>query len=46
MRSLMSSTFGKIRGDLPGTCILLQTVLVVSLAAVLSYLFVTQELLN
>jgi hypothetical protein len=46
MRSLLSSTFGKICGDLPSTCIFLQTVLVISLTAVLSYLFVTQELLN
>jgi hypothetical protein len=46
MRSRMSSTFSKVCSDLPSACIFLQTVTVVSLAGVLSYLFVTQELLK
>lgn len=46
MRNLLSCTFGKVCDGLPNTCIFLQTVLVVSLASVLGYLFVTQELLN
>ena len=46
MKSLITCTFGKVCRDIPGTCIVLQTILVVALSSVLGYLFVTQELLK
>jgi hypothetical protein len=46
MRNLLSCTVGKVCSDIPGTCIVLQIILVVLLASVLGYLFVTQELLG
>lgn len=46
MRNLLSCTFGKVCHDLPGTCIILQMILVVTLASVLGYVFVTQELMG
>ena len=46
MKSLVSCTFGKVCDGLPGACIVLQIILVVVLASVLGYLFVTQELLG
>jgi len=46
VKSLLSCTFGKVCSDIPGTCIVLQMVLVVALASVLGYLFVTQEVLG
>jgi len=46
MKSLISCTFGKVCHDIPGTCIILQIILVIVLSSVLGYLFVTQELLR
>ena len=46
MKSFLSCTFGKVCNDIPGTCIVLQMVLVVALSFVLGYVFVTQELLK
>jgi hypothetical protein len=46
MKSLIGCTLGKMCNDIPGTCIVLQMVLVVALSSVLGYLFVTQELLK
>ena len=46
MKSLVSCTFGKVCGDIPGICIVLQMILVVALSGVLGYLFVTQELMR
>ena len=46
MRNLLSCTFGKVCHDLPGACIVLQMILVVALASVLGYVFVTQELMG
>lgn len=46
MKSLIGNTFGRICSDIPGACIVLQTILVVALSGVLGYLFVTQELLR
>ena len=46
MKSLISCTFGKVCSDIPGTCIILQMILVIALSSVLGYLFVTQELLK
>lgn len=46
MKNLLSCTFGKVCTDIPGACIVLQTILVVALASVLGYLFVTQEVLG
>jgi len=46
MKSLITCTFGKVCNDIPGTCIILQIILVVAISSVLGYLFVTQELLR
>jgi hypothetical protein len=46
MKALLSCTFGKVCKDIPGTCIVLQMILVVVLCGALGYLFVTQELLG
>jgi hypothetical protein len=46
VKNLLSCTFGKVCTDIPGACIVLQTILVVALASVLGYLFVTQEVLG
>jgi len=46
MKSRITCTFGKVCRDIPGTCIVLQMILVVALSSVLGYLFVTQELLK
>lgn len=46
MKSFLSCTFGKVCNDIPGTCIVLQMILVVALSFVLGYVFVTQELLK
>ena len=46
MKSFLSCTFGKVCNDIPGTCIVLQMVLVVALSCVLGYVFVTQELMK
>ncbi len=46
MKALIGNTLGRICSDIPGACIVLQTILVVTLSGVLGYLFVTQELLN
>ena len=46
MKSVLSCTFGKVCSDIPGTCIVLQMILVVALSFVLGYVFVTQELLK
>jgi hypothetical protein len=46
VKNLLSCTFGKVCSDIPGTCIVLQMILVVALASVLGYVFVTQELLG
>lgn len=46
MKSFLSCTFGKVCNDIPGTCIVLQMILVVALSCVLGYVFVTQELLK
>lgn len=46
MKALLSCTFGKVCKDIPGTCIVLQMILVVVLCGALGYLFVTQELLS
>ena len=46
MKSFLSCTFGKVCNDIPGTCIVLQMVLVVVLSSVLGYMFVTQELMK
>lgn len=46
MKSFLSCTFGKVCNDIPGTCIVLQMVLVVVLSGVLGYMFVTQELMK
>ena len=46
MKSLIGNTFGRICSDIPGTCIVLQIILVVVLSGALGYLFVTQELLR
>jgi len=46
VKSFLSCTFGKVCNDIPGTCIVLQMILVVALSFVLGYVFVTQELLK
>jgi hypothetical protein len=46
VKNLLSCTFGRVCSDIPGTCIVLQMILVVALASVLGYVFVTQELLG
>ncbi len=46
MKSLITCTFGKVCHDIPGACIILQIILVVTISSVLGYLFVTQELLR
>jgi hypothetical protein len=46
MRDSLACSFSKACSDLPGLCIVLQTILVIALAGVLGYVFVTQELLN
>jgi uncharacterized membrane protein len=46
VKNLLSCTFGKVCCDIPGTCIVLQIILVIALASVLGYLFVTQEVLG
>lgn len=46
MRAMLGHTFNKICNDIPGTCIVLQMILVVTLSSVLGYLFVTQELMK
>jgi len=46
VKSFLSCTFGKVCSDIPGTCIVLQMILVVALSFVLSYVFVTQELMK
>lgn len=46
MKSTECFAFGKACRDIPGVCIVLQMILVVALAGVLGYVFVTQELLK
>ncbi len=46
MKSFLSCTLGKACSDIPGTCIVLQMILVVVLSIVLGYVFVTQELMQ
>jgi hypothetical protein len=46
VKSFLSCTFGKVCSDIPGTCIVLQMILVVALSFVLGYVFVTQELMK
>lgn len=46
MKSLIGTTLGRICNDIPGTCIVLQMILVVVLSGTLGYLFVTQELMR
>lgn len=46
MKSKLGCTFGKVCNGLPSACIILQTIAVVALSSALSYLFVTQELLQ
>lgn len=46
MKQMLGCTFNKVCSDIPGACIVLQMILVVSLSSVLGYLFVTQEILK
>jgi len=46
VKSFWGCTFGKVCSDIPGTCIVLQMILVVALSCVLGYVFVTQELMK
>lgn len=46
MKNTFFCAVGKVCTGLPGACIILQMILVVVLASVLGYVFVTQELLG
>jgi len=46
MRAMIGCTLNKVCSDIPGACIVLQMILVVTLSSVLGYLFVTQELMK
>jgi hypothetical protein len=46
MKAMIVHTFSKVCSDIPGACIVLQMILVVTLSSVLGYLFVTQELMK
>lgn len=43
---MVCCAFDKVCSDIPGTCIVLQMILVVALSGALGYLFVTEELLR
>lgn len=46
MKSSRSCTAGKVFRDIPGICIALQAIAAIVLTAVLSYLFISQEILK
>ena len=46
MKATRSCTVGKVFKDLPGICIALQAIAAIALTGVLSYLFISQEILK